>query len=122
MRALLYGVTFCYSLYLPLCCFRRGVFHHGDLAHIVFQALHDLAKACGDRVGINRVAALIMLYCGLRRGEIIPLEWSDIDFINKQIAITKSVELKDSNNYTVKSHTKNGKDRYVSIPDNIIPF
>ena len=70
----------------------------------------------------TQIAALIMLFCGLRRGEIIPLEWSDIDFLNKQIAVTKSVELIDSNNYTVKPHTKNGKDRYVSIPDNIIPY
>lgn len=69
-----------------------------------------------------QIAALIMLYCGLRRGEVIPLEWSDIDFINKQISVTKSVERIDSNNFRVKAHTKNKKDRYVSIPDNIIPY
>ena len=34
-----------------------------------------------------QIAAIIMLYCGLRRGEIIPLEWTDIDFINKKIAV-----------------------------------
>ena len=70
----------------------------------------------------TQIAALIMLYCGLRRGEIIPLEWSDIDLINKQIAVTKSAERIDTNNFAVKSHTKNGKDRYVPIPDNIIPY
>ena len=69
----------------------------------------------------TQIAALLMLFCGLRRGEIIPLEWKDIDFINKQIAVTKSAERIDTNNYRVKPHTKNGKDRYVSIPDNIIP-
>lgn len=69
-----------------------------------------------------QVAALVMLYCGLRRGEIIPLEWSDIDFVNKQISITKSVEKIDSNNFRIKSHTKNGTDRFVPIPDNIIPY
>ena len=67
-----------------------------------------------------QIAAIIMLYCGLRRGEIIPLEWTDIDFINKKIAVTKSVERVDGNNFQVKAHTKNGKDRYISIPDNII--
>lgn len=70
----------------------------------------------------TQIAALIMLYCGLRRGEIIPLEWRDVDFINKQISVTKSVERIDSNNFRVKAHTKNGKDRYVPIPDNIIPY
>lgn len=70
----------------------------------------------------TQIAALIMLYCGLRRGEIIPLEWSDIDFINKKIAVTKSVEKINSNHFSVKAHTKNGKDRYVSIPDVLIPY
>lgn len=70
----------------------------------------------------TQIAALIMLYCGLRRGEIIPLEWKDIDFINKQIAVTKSAERINGNTFTVTSHTKNGKDRYVPIPDNILPY
>ena len=69
-----------------------------------------------------QIAAVIMLYCGLRRGEIIPLEWSDIDLLNKKIAVIKSVERVDSNNFRVKGHTKNGKDRYITIPDNIIPL
>lgn len=69
-----------------------------------------------------QIAALLMLYCGLRRGEVIPLEWSDIDFTNKQIAVTKSVERIDSNNFRIKPHTKNGKDRFVSIPDNLISY
>ncbi len=70
----------------------------------------------------TQLATLIMLFCGLRKGEVIPLKWSDIDFINKQIAVTKSVELIDSNNYSVKKHTKNGKDRYVTIPDILISY
>lgn len=70
----------------------------------------------------TQIAALIMLYCGLRRGEIIPLKWTDIDFINKQISVTKSVKRIDGNNFTVKQHTKNGKDRYVPIPDNLITY
>lgn len=38
-----------------------------------------------------QTAALIMMYAGLRRGEIIPLMWSDIDFSNKTIDINKTV-------------------------------
>ena len=69
-----------------------------------------------------QVAAVIMLYCGLRRGELIALEWSDIDLFGKQIAVIKSAERINSNAFTVTAHTKNGKDRYIPIPDNIIPF
>ena len=70
----------------------------------------------------SQIAALIMLFCGLRRGEIIPLEWNDIDFVTKQIAVTKSAERVDANHFVVKAHTKNGKDRYVSIPDMLLTF
>ncbi|MCH5297405.1 MAG: site-specific integrase [Ruminococcus sp.] len=70
----------------------------------------------------TQLAALIMLYCGLRKGEIIALEWQDVDLNNKIISITKSAVRYDSNNYIITSHTKNGKDRYVPIPDNLIPF
>lgn len=35
----------------------------------------------------TRIAALIMLYCGLRKGEIIPLEWTDIDFMRSMKSI-----------------------------------
>lgn len=34
---------------------------------------------------------MIMLFCGLRRGEVIPLQWNDIDFVNHTISVSKSV-------------------------------
>lgn len=42
----------------------------------------------GHRMG---PAAMIMLYCGLRRGEMIPLTWDDIDFDRKIITVDKAV-------------------------------
>ena len=39
-----------------------------------------------------QTAAMIMLYAGLRRGEVIPLIWSDIDLQAGTISINKSVE------------------------------
>lgn len=41
----------------------------------------------GHRMGIP---VLIMLYCGLRRGEMIALQWPDIDLINKVISVGES--------------------------------
>ena len=54
----------------------------------------------------TQIAALIMLYCGLRKGEIIALKWSDIDFNRKIISVTKSAVRMDSNNYKITLHTK----------------
>lgn len=39
-----------------------------------------------------QAAAMIMLYAGLRRGELVPLMWNDIDFAAGTISITKTVE------------------------------
>lgn len=57
----------------------------------------------------SQIEALIMLYCGLRKGEVIALEWPDIDFKEKIISVTKSAVRKDSNHYKITPHTKNGK-------------
>lgn len=38
-------------------------------------------------------AAVIMMYAGLRRGELIPLTWGDIDLKNQSIDINKAVEM-----------------------------
>lgn len=66
--------------------------------------------------------SIIMLFCGLRQGEALALEWDDIDLLNKKLAVTKSLERISSNRYEVTPHTKNGKDRYIPIPDKIVDF
>lgn len=38
-------------------------------------------------------AAMILLFSGLRRGELVPLQWSDIDLNNGIISVTKSADL-----------------------------
>ena len=64
-----------------------------------------------------RVAALIMMLAGLRRGELIPLTWDDCDLDNLKISINKSVEEKPGNRFIEKSGTKTGTwGRIVDIP------
>lgn len=41
-----------------------------------------------------QTAAMLMLYAGLRRGEVTALRWSDIDFEHRIISITKSFDFK----------------------------
>lgn len=61
-------------------------------------------------------AAMIMMFSGLRRGELIPLLWSDIDLSNKIIYVNKSVEYID-NKPIVKSGGKTSNaTRIVPIP------
>ena len=64
-----------------------------------------------------QVTAMIMLLCGLRKGEIIALQWEDIDFANKTINVNKNASLIAVNTYEIKQGTKNGKSRIVPFPN-----
>lgn len=63
-----------------------------------------------------QTAAMIMMYAGLRRGELIPLLWTDIDLEAGTISVNKSVESIDGK-FCVKNGAKSeaGK-RIVYIP------
>jgi len=69
-----------------------------------------------------QTAAMIMLYAGLRRGELIPLLWSDIDLAAGTISVTKSVEASGSE-LTVKKGAKSAAgERTVFIPDKLVNY
>lgn len=62
-------------------------------------------------------AAMIMMFAGLRRGELIPLLWTDIDLKNKTITVNKSVEMINSRPI-VKNSTKTASGmRVIHIPN-----
>lgn len=68
----------------------------------------------------GRIAAIIMTFCGLRAGELIPLEWNDIDFEKSLLYVGRSVKKVAHNTYEVKYATKNGKTRCIPIPPNVL--
>lgn len=71
----------------------------------------------GHRMG---VPALIMLYCGLRRGELLALLWTDIDFKAKTLSVSKAADMPTNATTVKKPKTKAGT-RLVPIPDAIMP-
>ena len=69
-----------------------------------------------------QTAAMIMLYAGLRRGEVIPLIWGDIDLDAGTITVNKSVEFIDgAPNLKVGGKTKSAT-RTVYIPKLLIDY
>lgn len=69
-----------------------------------------------------QIAAMIMLYAGLRKGELIALTWSDIDLSEQTIRVNKSVEF-IKNKPRLKSMTKTEAGmRLVSIPKVLCEF
>lgn len=57
-------------------------------------------------------AMMLLMFSGLRRGEASALLWSDVDFKNNTITVSKSFDFKQN---TIKP-PKNGKSRTVTIP------
>ena len=81
------------------------------LNEIQIPTFLDLAKVFTPRYYAFFSTAI---YTGMRRGELLALEWSDIDFENNQIKVNKQIYK------GIKQPTKTNKERIVYIPNNLI--
>ena len=69
-----------------------------------------------------QLAAMIMMYAGLRRGELIALTWNDMNLKAGTITVNKAVEIK-GNSVVLKDWTKTPTSiRTVNIPNKLIDF
>ena len=67
-----------------------------------------------------KVAIILDVFTGVRLGELMGLEWNDIDFKNKEIIINKASQyLPEKGVYTKEPKTSSSY-RNVSIPDSVI--
>lgn len=62
-----------------------------------------------------RVLFILAIYAGLRKGELLALEWSDIDFEADTVRVSKAVSVVAGKQITKAPKTKNSN-RTVSIP------
>ena len=98
---------------LPKCKqYKANVYSSDEL-----QALFEVAKGTSLEIG------LMLLVClGIRRGELMALCWSDIDFTNKTVNISKStVKVKRKQTVTKDPKSESGK-RIIDAPDVLIEF
>lgn len=66
----------------------------------------------------GQLPMMLMMFSGLRRGEATALNWSDINFQNNTISVTKSYDFKQGK---LKA-PKNGKSRIVTVPQILIDY
>lgn len=83
------------------------------------RALTDEEKALltrtwrEHRVGLG---AMIMMYCGLRRGELLALRWENIDFESKVLSVRKAIAM-EHNHPVLKSPKSKAGVRDIPIPN-----
>ena len=68
---------------------------------------------------IYKMAFILFFYTGMRKGELLALEWGDIDFNNKVINITKSLQ-RIRGKDVVTSPKTSKSERTIVIFDNLI--
>ena len=61
----------------------------------------------------------VAIYGGLRRGEIVSLKWSDIDFVNSTIKITKSTAYAERETFMKGTKTKLSN-REITMPSSVM--
>ena len=66
-------------------------------------------------------AAMIMMYAGLRRGELIALTWDDVDLKKKTIRVNKAVEMIKGKPHVKLPKTQAGN-RTIDIPQRLVDF
>lgn len=62
-----------------------------------------------------RVLFNLAVYSGLRKGELLALQWSDIDFENSSVSVTKAATVVDGKQVCKEPKTKTSR-REVTIP------
>ena len=69
-----------------------------------------------------QIAAMIMMYAGLRRGELLALTWSDIDLEERTITVNKSVCTVDSKPQLKSGGKTKAAERVIFIPNILVEF
>lgn len=63
-----------------------------DIVYLDEQDAKNLCVALSTAPTKWKTALLLLLYTGMRRGELCGLEWSDIDFKNSTISIKRTIQ------------------------------
>lgn len=67
------------------------------------------------------IPALVMLYTGIRKGELLALKWEDVDLVGERLTVNKAVAFPD-NSVSIKTPKTKAGTRTVPIPKKIIPL
>jgi len=91
-----------------------------EIREPIGEAERKLIRSCwsGHRMG---VPALIMLYTGIRKGELLALTWSDIDLDAAAVTVSKSAWF-DNNRVAIKEPKTRAGHRTIPVPKPILPI
>ena len=65
---------------------------------------------------------MLLLFTGMRRGELIALRWEDVDLKHRVIHVRHAVEFTDNNHPVLKGPKSKAGKRDIPITDELLPF
>ncbi len=83
-----------------------------------FDEIHTFLAHCKEER--HYITFLLAIYTGMRRGEILGLKWSDIDFEKKIIRVERTLIHIPGNGYQFSSPKTFKSKRQIHIPDQIL--
>ena len=110
---------FWFTCAFALCIAPRGycfLYHSSGKLYYVNNYIQTKRVPTQFKVFFN-----IALFCGLRRGELLALSWSDIDFEERTVSITKSAE-RVKGGFAIKEPKTKSSIRRIAIPSEIMPL
>lgn len=94
---------------------------HKESEPYTFEEEIALMERLDDAPLRYRTYVLLMIYCGMRRSEVLGLEWKDIDFESKKCAIVRTSQYRNKNTgtYTSAPKTKSSQ-RCLELPQEVL--
>jgi len=87
----------------------------GEAAFHDFEEFERLVEAAGRIDSRTRLIALLGGEAGLRLGEMIGLEWTDVRFEKRQLWVRRSVWQQNNREAPVVTRPKNGRERIIPL-------
>ncbi|MGN7287447.1 site-specific integrase [Shouchella rhizosphaerae] len=82
--------------------------------------VHNLLLLAEKELPHWRIYIILLLTTGLRRGESLGLEWSDIDFDNEIIDVQNNITIGKHGKPVIKSTKSKSSDRLISISNHVV--
>jgi integrase len=92
---------------------------HTEAAYLEDEAVSRLVEALQGAPIKWKTIVLLLLYSGIRRGELCGLEWRDIDFGKKLISIKRTSQYIEGLGIIEKSPKNKSSERVMKLPDYI---
>lgn len=91
-------------------------FYDDEQCRVLLKGLNELK----DSEIKYKVAIILTVFTGVRLGELMGLDWENIDFKNKEISVNKSSQYLASTGVYTKTPKTPSSYRHISIPDSVI--